>query len=83
MQLVGGPQQRSIMIAPSAVVNRQLGSPDLVGVDVAAKGNQGVLTELVLRVAPPTGSQDQQLPVAWRQRVLGQHMSREHQPTAH
>jgi histidine triad (HIT) family protein len=41
-----------------------------------------VLTELVLRVTAPAGAQDQQLSVTLRQRVLGEHVSREHQPSA-
>ena len=37
-------------------------------------GDDRVLAELVLRGAAHAGAQDQQLAVAWRQRVLGQHV---------
>ena len=75
VQLVGSAQQRCIVVAPTAVGDRQLGALHLVVGDVAAQGDQRMLAELVLRRAAPAGSQDQQLAVAlasassWRARA--------------
>ena len=54
VQLVGGLQQSGVVWPPVTVDHVGLGALHLVGVDVAAQGDHGVLAELVLRSAAAT-----------------------------
>lgn len=64
VKLVCGAQQGGIVVAPPTVVDSQLGALHLGLADVAPERYHGVLAELVVRRAAPTGAQDQQLAIA-------------------
>jgi hypothetical protein len=70
VQLVGGLQQRAVGAGPARRVRSRGHAPDLVVGQLGLPRDADVLAPFVVRAAPETGSQDEQLPLAGGQRRL-------------
>ena len=78
-QLVGGPDPQGVGVGPARQIVGGQPSHLVVG-DPGPTADHGVLAELVLAAAAPAHPQDQQLPLPFGQRALGQDVTPEHQP---
>ena len=79
-QLVDRPDQERVARRPPRVVTGAGEAGDLRLVESHVEADRGVLAELVLAAAAPTGAEDHQLPRAGRQRGLAEHVPTEGEP---